>query len=70
MEEGASELTEGKPPKSLETSGYPIKSVCRPPRAKVRPPQDGPFGIKSYFELKAIKTQQIQEKLFTFRSTA
>lgn len=29
-------------------------------------PLDGPLRHKHYFELKATKTQQIQEKLFTF----
>ena len=35
-----------------------------------RSPQDGPLWHKNYFELKAIKTQQIQEKLFTSPSTS
>ena len=33
-------------------------------------PPDGQLSHEDYFELKAIKTQKIQEKLFTSPSTA
>lgn len=38
--------------------------------AKGRLPQDGLLWREYYFELKAIKPQQIKEKLFTSRLTA
>ena len=38
--------------------------------AKGRLPQDGLLWCEYYFELKAIKPQKIQEKLFIFPSTA
>ena len=47
-----------------------LSSILRSVGAKGRMPQDGPLGQEHYFELEAIKTQQIQEKFLTSSSTS
>lgn len=47
-----------------------IRHSLMPQRGADLPPQNMSLWHKDYFELKAIKTQQIQEKLFTSSSAA